>query len=60
MDVDFARDPKLLNAPDERFSGVTAKECRTCLNTFQHTGHMMHVELPCFDQNWSTIAGDVC
>lgn len=45
MGVGFARDLKLLNAPDERLSRAAAKECKTCLNTFQHTGHMMHFEL---------------
>lgn len=60
MAVGFARDPKLLNAPDERFAGAAAKECKTCLNTFRHNSHMIHIELhsKCFGQNWFTTAGE--
>lgn len=59
MAVGFARDLKLLNAPDERFSHAAAKECETCQNTFQHTSHMIHLELHLkgLSQNWFITVG---
>lgn len=58
MGVGFARDLKLLNAPDERFCGAAAKECKTCLSTIQHTGHMIHIHLKRFGQSWFASVGE--
>lgn len=39
MDIDFAQGRNLLMVPDESFTVV--KECKTCLNSCQHSDHMI-------------------